>query len=81
MSFTPADKIVYAFLLARIGYFCWQEGGEYFDKQEDIAKALGMDVQVVRRSVKKLLDCEILKGKKIRYQGRWKWVYTDIAIL
>lgn len=78
VPFTLGDKIVYSYFLMKIRYFCWENGGEYFDKQEDISRGLGTDVQVVRRSISKLIDCGILKGRKKMYQGRMKWVYYDI---
>lgn len=81
VSFSLTDKVVYSYMLMRIGYFCWEKKGEYFDTQDDIAKVLGIDVQPVRRSIKKMIDMGILKGRKIRYDGRIKWVYTDIVPL
>lgn len=78
-EFNPVDKIVYSYFLQRVGYFCWERKGEYFDNQEDIAEVLGIGIQVVRRSIGKLIATGILKARKERYQGRWKWIYTDIT--
>lgn len=77
-TISPADKLVYSFLLSRLRYFVWEEGGEYYETQEEIAKALGMDVQVVRRSILKWISLGILKATKKRHQGRQKWVYNNI---
>lgn len=76
-SISPADKIVYAYMLSRIRYFCWQEGGEYYESQEDIATAVGISFQVVRRSILKWIDLGVIVASKVRYQGRYKWVYTN----
>lgn len=78
IPFSAADKLVYCYMLSRIRYFCWECKGEYFDKQEDMAKELGIGLQVVRRSIKKLVDCDVLIGKKIRREGRLKWVFSNI---
>lgn len=81
VQFSLADKVVYSYFLSKIKYYCWERGGEYFDTQEDISKSLGTDVQVVRRSINKLIDYGVLKADKIRYKGRWKWKYTNIETL
>lgn len=78
ISISPADKLVYSFLLSRIRYFVWEQGGEYYETQEEMAKALGMDVQVVRRSVLKWINLGVVKATKSRHQGRQKWVYHNI---
>ena len=66
-------------MLNKMDYFCNQKDGEYFDSQEEMAYDMGMDVQPIRRSVKKLFDVGILRGRKVRWKGKIKWVYTDIS--
>lgn len=34
-SFSPTEKLVYCYMLARIQYFCVERKGVYYDSQED----------------------------------------------
>lgn len=79
VPFSLADKIVYSYFVMKIEHFCYNLKGEYYETQEQIANVLGIDVQVVRRSVTKLTSNAVIFGRKVRLNGKIKWIYTGIV--
>lgn len=66
-NFNALDKLVYAHMLQRYVFFS-SKGNEYFDNQEEIAKALGVTRQTVATSIKTLEKNSLLITTKTRVQ-------------
>ena len=75
------DKIVYAYIRARVKYFVDEKGGEYFDTQEAIADALNMDVKSARKSLSKFIEAGILVCEKKKFRNFLNWRYSKVKDL
>lgn len=75
------DKILYAYIRARVKYFVEEKGGEYFDTQEAIADALNMDVKSARKSLSKFIKAGIIVCEKKKFRNFLNWRYSKVKDL
>ena len=81
VSLIANDKLLYAYIRARVKYFVDEKGGEYFDTQEAIADALNMDVKSARKSLSKFIEAGILVCEKKKFRNFLNWRYSKVKDL
>jgi hypothetical protein len=72
------DKLLYAYIKARLKYFVDERKGEYFDTQEAMADALSMDVKSARKSLQKFIEAGVLVCKKEVFRNYKNWRYSKV---
>ena len=72
------DKLLYSYLKARIKYFVIERRGEYYDTQESIANACGMNVTSARKGLAKFRDNGILEAKLQPFKNYNNWRYSRL---
>lgn len=75
------DKIVYIYMLDRLGFFVGQQKGQHFESQQTIATACGLEVKAVGRILRSFHGHGILEAKKQSPsdKGNWRWYYKSIV--
>ena len=73
------DKRVIVYLLDRLNFFVGKLGGEHFESQATIAKALGLEYQAIGKCLRSLIahgfvDAELKKPKV----GKTRWFYNAV---
>lgn len=66
---------------SRHSFFVVEKKGEYYDTQDEIAKALHIDRKTVQRRVKILMDNGIVVGKKVKSRNYLNWQYRQVKNL
>ena len=79
LSLKTTDKRVIVYLLDRLNFFVDRLGGDFFETQSTIASALGLEYQVVGKSLRGLIENRfILAGLRKPEVGKMRWFYDSV---
>lgn len=81
VEMTWVDKTLYSLMKSRHSFFVVEKKGDYYDTQEEIAKALYVDRKTVQRRVKILMDNGIVIGRKVKSRNYLNWQYHQVKNL
>lgn len=81
VEMTWVDKALYSLMKSRHSFFVVEKKGDYYDTQEEIAKALYVDRKTVQRRVKILMDNGIVVGRKVKSRNYLNWQYHQVKNL
>lgn len=81
VEMTWVDKALYALMKSRHSFFVLEKKGDYYDTQEEIAKALYIDRKTAQRRIKIFMDNGVVIGKKVKSRNYLNWQYHQVKNL